>query len=130
MVPATLVFSIADDGTAKGSILISNKGEEKLLIRKIRASPAQFISQRQELEVVPGNPVSLLVVFDSSIGGDTREGMLQFQTNDPNNESVTIRLIVKKKDVEPKQDESEPADPWWILDLLEDESRRYQDNNK
>lgn len=122
--PDTLRFSPADDGTAKESILIRNQGKGNLLVEKISTSSSQFFSEKQHLEVAPGDSVRLAVVFDSSRGG-AREGTLLLQTNDPSNKSVSIRLIA-----EGEAGEAEPEDPWWLLDYIEEISKKYRENNK
>ena len=110
--PATLTFPQPTDGTASGSIQISNKGDGDLVITQIQAS-SPFTTTKNELQVKPGESATLFINF-SSDSTEAVKGELTLQTNDPETSSVAVSLVVN---------EGGPKDPWWVYQQLETSSK-------
>ena len=110
--PATLTFPQPTDGTASGSIQISNKGDGDLVITQIQAS-SPFTTTKNELQVKPGESATLFINF-SSASTEAVKGELTLQTNDPEKSSVAVSLVVN---------EGGPKDPWWLYQQLETSSK-------
>lgn len=108
-----LVFPLASAGAAaSGSLQISNQGKGTLLVEQITAEPAQFVPTKQTLQVEPESSATLFVNFHSDSSAMV-EGTLKFQSNDPKNAEVSIKLIANRN-------------PWMVYQQLERSSKILQ----